>query len=208
MISPSEKKRLLAEYYKYYNLSDIPPEVLKNEEHYNLYQRPLKEKRSERPRVIAWKENATQQSDLAEMPIDPKGYHYFLVLVELSRLRVDGELLKNKTAQSVLNAFIRIYRRGRIKPPTDRLEIDSGKEFDNELVRNLFINSIKVLMRFGEPGRHKQQCYAERVIQEIEKPLLKRMTAQEMKTGITSVEWSEDFHDIVREVDRRWQRTS
>jgi len=129
-------------------------------------------------------------------------------LVELSRLRVDGELLKNKTAQSVLNAFIRIYRRGRIKPPTDRLEIDSGKEFDNELVRNLFINSIKVLMRFGEPGRHKQQCYAERVIQEIEKPLLKRMTAQEMKTGITSVEWSEDFHDIVREVDRRWQRTS
>ena len=98
MISPSEKKHLLAKYYKYYNLSDIPPEVLKNEEHYNLYQRPLKEKRSERPRVIAWKENAIQQSDLAEMPIDPKGYHYFLVLVELSRLRVDGELLKNKTA--------------------------------------------------------------------------------------------------------------
>lgn len=206
MISPSEKKRLLAEYYKYYNLSDIPPEVLKNEEHYNLYQRPLKEKRSERPKVIAWKENAIQQSDLAEMPIDPKGYHYFLVLVELSRLRVDGELLRNKTAQSVLNAFIRIYRRGRIKPPTDRLEIDSGKEFDNELVRNLFINSIKVLMRFGEPGRHKQQSYAERVIQKIENPLLKRMTAQEMKTGITSVEWSEDFHDIVREIDRRWQR--
>ena len=63
-----------------------------------------------------------------------------------------------------------------------------------------------MVKRFGEPGRHKQQCYAERVIQEIEKPLLKRMIAQEMKTGITSVEWSEDFHDIVREVDRRWQR--
>ena len=29
------------------------------------------------------------------------------------------------------------------------------------------------------------------------------MTTQEMKTGITSVEWSENFHDIVRKIDRR-----
>ena len=67
MISSSEKKHLLAKYYKYYNLSDVSPEVLKNEEHYNLYRKPLKEKRSEHPRVIAWKENAIQQSDLAEI---------------------------------------------------------------------------------------------------------------------------------------------
>ena len=32
------------------------------------------------------------------------------------------------------------------------------------------------------------------------------MTAQEIKTGVTSVEWSEDFHDIVRKVDEDWQR--
>ncbi|GBB92507.1 hypothetical protein RclHR1_20170007 [Rhizophagus clarus] len=32
------------------------------------------------------------------------------------------------------------------------------------------------------------------------------MTAQELKTGETSVEWSEDFHDIVRLVDEKWQR--
>jgi hypothetical protein len=184
----------------------VPAKLLKNEELFNLYKRPPKEKRSERPKVIAWKENSTQQADLGEMPIDPKGYHYFLVLVELSRRRVDGELLKDKTAPTVLNAFTEIYRRGRIKPPTHRLEVDSGKEFDNELVRNIFVNTVGVLIRFGETGRHRQQSFAERAIQEIEGPLNARMTAQERLTGVTSVEWSEDFHDIVDKVDKRWQR--
>ena len=195
-----------AQYYKYFNLSGVSSELLKNEELFNLYRRPPKEKKSERPKVIAWKENATQQADLGEMPIDPKGYHYFLILVELSRRRVDGEPLKDKTAQSVLNAFKKIYQRGRIKPPTHRLEVDSGKEFDNELIHHPFVNTIGVLMRFGEPGRHKQQCFAERAIQEIEGPLNARMTAQERLTGVTSVEWSEDFHNIVDKVDERWQR--
>jgi hypothetical protein len=61
-------------------------------------------------------------------------------------------------------------------------------------------------MRFGEPGRHRQQLFAERTIQKIQAPLLERMTAQEMLTGLTSVEWSEDFHDIVKRVDDLWQK--
>jgi Chromo (CHRromatin Organisation MOdifier) domain len=199
-LSPKEQ------YYKYFNLARVPAKYLEKEELFNLYKRPPKEKRSERPKVIIWQENATQQSDLGEMPIDPKGYHYFLILVELSRRRVDGEPLKDKTAQSVLNGFKIIFQRGRIKPPTHRLEVDSGKEFDNELIRNLFVNTIGVLIRFGEPGRHKQQSYAERGIQAIEGPLLARMTAQEKLTGVTSVEWSDDFHDIVDKVDESWQR--
>src|ERR1700742_4671894 len=168
--------RALRRYYKYFNLSGVSPKLLENEELFNLYRRPPKEKRSERPKVIAWKENSTQQADLGEMPIDPKGYHYFLVLIELSRRRVDGEPIKDKTAQSVLNAFIKIYQRGRIKPPTHRLEVDSGREFDNELIRKLFTQTIGVLIRFGERGRHRQQSYVERTIQEIEGPLNARMT--------------------------------
>ena len=196
----------LEKYYKYYNLSGVPVQFLKGEEHYNLYQKPSKEKRSERPRVIVWKENATHQADLAEMPIDPKGFHYFLVVVEVAGKRVDAEPLKNKTAEKVLNGFVKIYQRGHIKPPTHRLETDSGSEFTNEQVRDFFLNSLGVMMRFGEPGRHRQQSYAERAIQAIQEPLLKRMTAQEMKTGVTSVEWSEDFLDIVKKVNEKWQR--
>ncbi|GET61921.1 hypothetical protein PPL_12641 [Rhizophagus irregularis DAOM 181602=DAOM 197198] len=74
----------LENYYKYYNLSGVPARILKGEEHYNLYKKPLKEKSSERPRVVVWKPNATHQADLAEMPVDLKGFHYFLVVVEVA----------------------------------------------------------------------------------------------------------------------------
>ncbi|GET50873.1 DDE-type integrase/transposase/recombinase [Rhizophagus irregularis DAOM 181602=DAOM 197198] len=173
----------LENYYKYYNLSGVPARILKGEEHYNLYKKPLKEKSSERPRVVVWKPNATHQADLAEMPVDPKGFHYFLVLVEVAGKRVDAEPLKDKTANRVLNGFVKIYRRNRIKPPTHRIETDSRSEFTND-----------------------QQSYAERAIQVIQEPLLKRMVAQELKTGVTSVEWSEDFHNIVSKVNELWQR--
>jgi hypothetical protein len=101
---------------------------------------------------------------------------------------------------------MKIYKRGHIKPPTDRIELDSGKEFDNFLIRYYFTKIIGVLIRYGETGRHRQQCYAERAIQAIQEPLLQRMNAQELKTGETSVEWSEDFHLIVDAVDEKWRR--
>ncbi|GET66751.1 DDE-type integrase/transposase/recombinase [Rhizophagus irregularis DAOM 181602=DAOM 197198] len=173
----------LENYYKYYNLSRVPARILKGEEHYNLYKKPLKKKLSEHPRVVVWKPNATHQADLAEMPVDPKGFHYFLVVVEVAGKQVDAEPLKDKTANRVLNGFVKIYRRNRIKPPTHRLETDSGLEFTND-----------------------QQSYAERAIQAIQEPLLKRMVAQELKTGVTSVEWSEDFCDVVNKIDEIWQR--
>ncbi|GET54166.1 chromo domain-containing protein LHP1-like [Rhizophagus irregularis DAOM 181602=DAOM 197198] len=132
----------LENYYKYYSLSRVPARILKGEEHYNLYKKPLKEKSTERPKVIVWKPNATHQADLAEMPVDPKGFHYFLVVVEVAGKRVDAEPLKDKTANRVLNGFVKIYRRNRIKPPTHRLETDSGSEFTNDQVRDFFLNSL------------------------------------------------------------------
>lgn len=195
----------LGRYYKYFALARVPPHLLKNEEHTNLYLRPKKEKRSERPKVLIWKANAVQQADTCDMPED-KGFKYFLVLVELACRRVDGELIENKEAITVLNAFKKIYERGRIIPPTHKLEVDSGTEFNNELIRNFFTKEIGVLIRFGQTGRHRQQCYAERAIQAIQKPLIQRMVAQEQLTGQPSTEWVDDFRDIVDEVDKKWRR--
>ncbi|GBC47593.1 chromobox protein homolog 5-like [Rhizophagus irregularis DAOM 181602=DAOM 197198] len=76
------------------------------------------------------------------MPVDPKGFHYFLVVVEVAGKRVDAEPLKDKTANRVLNGFVKIYRRNRIKPPTHRLETDSGSEFTNDQIRDFFLNSL------------------------------------------------------------------
>ena len=90
------------------------------------------------------------------MSIDPKGFHYFLVVVELSRCHVNGEPIKDKTAHTVLRVSIKIYCRGRITPSIDRIEVDSGKEFDNAQFRKFFLNTVKVLIRYGQPGRHRQ----------------------------------------------------
>ena len=195
----------LRRYYKYFALSGVPPKLLKNEEHANLYLKPKKEKKSERPKVLIWKVNAVQQSDTCKMPED-KGFNYFLVLVELACRRVNGEPLKNKEALTVLNAFKRIYKRRRIIPPTHKLEVDSGTEFNNELIRNFFTKEIGVLIRYGQTGRHRQQCFAEKAIQEIQKPLIQRMVAQERLTGRLSTEWIDDFRDIVIELDKRCKR--
>jgi hypothetical protein len=122
----------LERYYKYYNLSGVPADLLRKEKHYNLYQRSPKKKQSERPKVIVWKPNVTHQVNLTKIPIDPKGFHYFLVIVELTCKRVDAEPLKDKTAKKALNRFVKIYRRGCIKPPIHRLEVDSSSEFTNK----------------------------------------------------------------------------
>jgi hypothetical protein len=151
----------------------VPARILKGKKRYNLYKKPLKKKSTKHPRVIIWRPNAIYQADLMEMPVDPKGFHYFLVVVEVTRKWVDAEPLKDKTANRVLNGFAKIYKKNRIKPPTHRLETDSGSEFTNDQIYDFFLNSLGVMMRFGEPGKHKQQLYAEQVIQAIQKPLLK-----------------------------------
>ncbi|GBC51278.2 chromobox protein homolog 5-like [Rhizophagus irregularis DAOM 181602=DAOM 197198] len=111
----------LENYYKYYNLSRVPARILKGEEHYNLYKKPLKEKSSERPRVVVWKPNATHQADLAEMPVDPKGFHYFLVVVEVA-----------EDFRDVVNKIDEIWQRNPPDIPTGSLKVSKKTELLSE----------------------------------------------------------------------------
>jgi hypothetical protein len=209
-------------YYKEFALSGVPYSELKQEEHANLYVKPKKEKKSERPRVIVWIANAVQQADLLSMPIDesktrgyasPRGkaelrrepYKYILTVVDVSTRTVDTEPLESKEADEVLKAFKAIYKRGRLKPPSVRLEVDNGGEFKS-VVKDYFVNEIGVHIRYGKPGRHKQQCYAECANGLIGEALHQRMSAQEMLTGEPSREWIDDLPIITKALNRRWKR--
>jgi Chromo (CHRromatin Organisation MOdifier) domain len=196
----------LSGYYKTFSLSKVPRENLRNEELANLYVKPKKEKRSERPKIIVWKANAVHQADLCEMPKDPLGFSYFLIVIDVATRKLDAEPLKTKTAQEVLDGFITIYARPYLQPPTVRLEVDAGNEFKS-VVHNYFTNVLHVFIKTGQPGRHRQQGYAEKGIQTLQKPLIQRMTAQEMLTGQTSTEWSLDLPIMVEKLSKRWQRT-
>lgn len=192
-------------YYKEFALSGVPYSELKNEEHANLYVKPRKDKKSERPRVIVWIANAVQQADLLPMPTDPENERHILTVVDVATRTVDAEPLESKQADEVLKAFKAIYKRGGLKPPSVRLEVDNGGEFKS-VVRDYFVKEIGVHVKYGKPGRHKQQCYAECANGLIGKALHQRMSAQEMLTGEPSREWIDDLPIIVKALNRRWKR--
>ncbi|CAJ0633668.1 11140_t:CDS:2 [Entrophospora sp. SA101] len=158
-------------YYKLFSLSGVSPKLLKNEEHFNLHVRPKKEKCSEQPKAIVWEANAVQDSDLLELPMDPKGYLYSHIVIDVSTQDLDGNPLKSKDAKTVLDSFKSIYERGHVKLPTFRVNTDTGKEFDNHLFRDFFTKEVK-----------------------------------EMLTGITSVEWSNDYPMLIEAIRKEWKR--
>jgi hypothetical protein len=191
------------EYYKTFALSGIPKSALKDEELANLYTRPKKEK--VQPSLQTWIPNAVHQADLLMMPEDPKGFKYILTCVDIATRNLDAEPLKDKSSAIVLKGFKAIYKRKYLKPLTRRLEVDDGNEFKG-CVKQYFIQNLKVHVRAGQPGRHRQQCIVECMNKLIGQALHQQMAAQELLTGEPSCEWVEDLPIMVRILNRRWQR--
>ena len=106
-----------------------------------------------------------------------------------------------------MKGFKAIYKRNHLQVPTVRLEVDDGNEFKGE-VKQYFILKLKVHVRVGQPGRHRQQCLAECANKLIGQALHQRMAAQELLTGEVSREWAEDLKIMVQALDKRWQRPS
>lgn len=128
------------------------------------------------------------------------------MVVDLATRKVDGEPLKTKRAEEVLEAFKAIYGRGRLKPPTARLEVDLGTEFKG-CVKKYFEKEIGIQVRVGQRDRKKQQGYAEIANKLVGTPLHKRMAGQELLTGEISREWIEDFRIMVDTLNKNWQRS-
>ena len=190
-------------FYEKFSLSKVPRAQLSKELLANLFIPPKKAK-GPKPRIRIWKANAVQQADLLRLPEDNE-YKYALVCVDLGTRIVDAEPLKFKNSDDVLKAFKKIYKRGRLKPPSIRLEVDSGTEFKSS-VREYFTKKIKCTVKVGQPGRHRQQAYAECANKQLETALLMRMVAQELLTGTPSREWVEDLNIMVDALNENWKR--
>ncbi|PKC53817.1 hypothetical protein RhiirA1_478507 [Rhizophagus irregularis] len=128
----------LENYYKYYNLSGVPAQIPKGEEHYNLYKKPLKEKLSERLRVVVWKSNAMHQTDLAEMLVDPKGFHYFLVVVEAAAQELKPEVTSVEWSEDfcdVVNKIDKLWQRNPSDIPTGSPKVSKTTDLLSEGIR-------------------------------------------------------------------------
>jgi Chromo (CHRromatin Organisation MOdifier) domain len=127
------------------------------------------------------------------------------MVVDLATKKVDGEPLKTKKPEENLEAFKTIYERGRLKPPTARLEVDMGTEFKG-CVKKYFEKELGIRIRQGQRDRKKQQAYAEIANKLVGTPLHQRMAGQERLTGEASKEWIDDFRTMVDALNKNWQR--
>ena len=78
------------EFYKYFGLSNVPRNYKNNQEVYNLYKTPKKDKIS--PIFYNFEKDHTHQADLLFMP-DDKGYKYCLCVVDVATALMDAEPL-------------------------------------------------------------------------------------------------------------------
>ena len=184
-------------YYEDFGITKLDKNALKNEKLYNLYKTPKKDKGVNMPRIEVFEENAVHQADILFLPHDG-AYKYALVVVDAATKKVDAEPLKGKSAEDVLNAFMKIYGRKILKLPM-RLEVDSGGEFKGAVKK--YFTDKGVFVRYGQPSRHRQQALVERVNQILGKSLYMRMVGQEMLTGEKETRWIKDLPVMTKAIN-------
>lgn len=187
-------------YYDDFDGSKIDKNLLKKQIIYKLYKSVKKDKGVNMPHYRVPKPGVVTSADLLFLPHD-NGYKYALVVVDDASKHVDAEPLKSKKAEAVLRGFKKIFDRGIVKQPSSRMEVDSGKEFKGD-VREYFKKN-GVFVRYGKPGRSRQQALVERKNQMIGTIILKRLTSEELLTGKDATEWTHLLPKIVESINKR-----
>lgn len=184
---------------KFYNLYDLAnikdKDFLNKQELYNLYKKPKKDKGVNMPHIYSNEINTVQQADILYLPND-NGYKYCLVVVDLGSRLTDAEPLKKKSAEEVKKAFEEIYKRGILKMPSYSMQTDPGSEFKGVVQK--YFEDNGVFVRYGKPGRHRQQGLVEARNRIIGNILLKRMQAQELLTNKKFTAWVSHLPLIIK----------
>ena len=178
-------------------------DFLQKQELHNLFKQPKKDKGVNMPHFQNNEPNYIQQADLLFLPNDD-GYKYALVVIDTSTRLLDAVPLKNKLAKNVKEGFETIYDRGIIKLPKF-IETDPGTEFKGEV--KTYFSKNGVHMKYGKPGRHRQQGIVESANKTIGKALSMRMTAQELLTNEQSNEWIDDLPLIITAMNKVAKKT-
>lgn len=173
-----------------------------NNELFNLYKPPIPDEGDNQPHIPVYTPGFVQQADLLFLPTD-NGYKYMLVVVDGSR-KLDAEPLKSKSSAAVMQAFKNIYERGLLKFP-QTLQVDPGTEFKADVKQ--YFNSNGANIRYGKPGRHRQQALAERANQTIGRVIHLRQSGQELLTGQPSTEWVDDLPKIIKAMNEISKKT-
>ena len=161
---------------------------------------PRPEKGVEMPHFSrGYKPGVLAQADLLFLPTD-KGYKYLLLIFDAGSRMTDGEPLKAKDGNTVVNAFKNIFSRGIVKMPS-YIGFDDGSEFKGKVAKFFEDNDVKV--RVALPHRHRQQALIERRNAMIGKKIFENILAEELATGKPNAEWIDDFRGILKNMNEK-----
>jgi hypothetical protein len=166
---------------------------------FKLQEKPKPDKGKNMPHIQVYAKGSSQQADLLYMPED-KGYKYILVVVDLATGITDAQPLRKKTPEAVLNALKKIYKRPYLNIPLDFFGTDPGSEFKGVVKR--YMNHKGVIMKYGRPGRHRQQAMVESRNYMLGKVLNTRMLGQELLSNETSREWVADLPRVIETLNK------
>jgi hypothetical protein len=136
------------------------------------------------------------QSDLIELPKTKLGYRYLLVMVDLWSNYFDIEPMKNKQADTTLDAFKTIFFKRDILPlPEASIRTDGGSEFKN--VVSKYLHDKNIFHSVTLPDRHKQLANMNSLCAQLTKLLMTYLTYKSYKLKTDYTEWT-DIIDYVR----------
>jgi hypothetical protein len=189
-----------SDFYKYFGLSNADSKFKNNQEVYNLFKTPKKDKKKQSPIFYNFEKDNTHQADLLFLPND-KGYKYCLCVVDIATGLMDAEPLKEKTSESVLNAFKKIYSRKILSLP-HKIIVDSGSEFQGKV--SDYMKKEEVNKKTAETARHRSLAVVEKRNQILGKVLFMKMHAQELLTGKLNLSWVKDLPDIITKINEKY----
>ena len=165
--------------------------------------------------------NQVHQADLLYLPYDADNKQtprLALVVVDVAtrkadaepvepirRQKKDGMKYRYREADQTLKAFKTIYGRGILKSPKTMLQVDNGSEFKGKTKQHF--EKKNVIMKYGLPGRSRQQAFAETRNQIIGKMTAEEQTNVELATGERFTEWASMLPDIVAAMNEMNEQT-
>ena len=187
-------------FYKDFGLTPVPKEYKNNQEVYNIYKKPTKDKKGETPRTYNFSNNDTHQMDVLYMPSD-RGYKYCVVIADIGTHKTDAEPIKNVNSSSVLKAVQKMYNRGILEQPK-KIITDSGKEFQGDFSK--YFTDEEVNLKKALTGRHRQVGLVEKYNGILARVLFMRMASEELLTGKRSAKWVSDLKIVVDAMNKRY----
>lgn len=114
-------------------------EAVKNLPAYSLFKQPHRPRRKNRYAQVMTRGPGSQwQADLIEFPVSfargNKGFHFLLVCIDVFTKRAFTQALKTKHGKGVAEAFQLLFK----EAVPRKVQTDSGKEFYNHFVSELF----------------------------------------------------------------------